>query len=126
MHDQPSTHELLEAVKGFIDTVATTKLSGHDAFHARVASNVLAIVLRELTLRPNAESNEAIRLLALLGSDGSEDTNHLNQLLSEAIRAGDLTPQTPGLLAHLKTTAIDQLKIDQPTYSGLKAAIEDL
>ena len=42
MHDAPSQKEMLTAVKAFIDDTAMPALKGHAAFHARVASNVLA------------------------------------------------------------------------------------
>jgi hypothetical protein len=46
----------------------------------------------------------------------------MNRDLCERIRDGRLDAATPGLFKHLKTTTIDQLSIDQPNYSGLKAA----
>ena len=59
MHDAPSAKELIEAVKSFIDKTAMVQLTGHAAFHARVASNALATVLRELEQRPEAEARRA-------------------------------------------------------------------
>ncbi|WP_255406573.1 hypothetical protein [Caulobacter sp. B11] len=32
-----------------------------------------------------------------------------------------MAPLDPGLLAHLRASLIDQIAIDQPTYSGLAA-----
>ena len=52
MHDQPSATELIGAVRDFLRNVAMKQLEGHAAFHARVASNVLDIVERELALGP--------------------------------------------------------------------------
>nr|WP_070959577.1 DUF6285 domain-containing protein [Hyphomonas sp. Mor2] len=122
MHDQPSVSELVQAVKNFIDETAGPNLKGHAAFHARVASNALATVLRDLDQRPANELEEASRLIALLGASDGADLESLNRELSDKIRSGDLTPETPGLLAHLKTTTIAQVEIDQPRYSGLKTA----
>lgn len=122
MHDQPSVSELVQAVKNFIDETAGPNLKGHAAFHARVASNALATVLRDLEQRPVQESDEAGRLIELLGADKGTDVGALNRKLSEQIRAGTLTPETPGLLEHLKATTIAQVEIDQPRYSGLKTA----
>lgn len=122
MHDQPTITELTQAVKDFLDTTVCPKLSGHDAFQARIASNVLAIVLRELERRPSAEAGETGRLALLLGENTEAGIERLNQGLADAIKNGKLNVKTPGLLGHLKTTAIEQLKIDQPGYSGLKAA----
>jgi hypothetical protein len=121
MHDAPSAKELIEAVKSFIDKTAAPQLTGHAAFHARVASNALATVLRELDIRPAAEAAEKARLESLLGTSG-ESVTALNQMLCEEIRAGRMDLSTEGLLSHLKTTTIDQLSVDQPGYSGLKTA----
>jgi len=122
MHDQPSVPELVQAVKNFIDHTAAPNLSGHAAFHARVASNVLATVLRDLEQRPGAEGLEKQRLLALLATSPDQSVDALNQDMSDKIRAGELTADTPGLLEHLKATTMAQVEIDQPRYSGLKAA----
>ncbi|MEQ9507383.1 MAG: DUF6285 domain-containing protein [Hyphomonas sp.] len=121
MHDAPSTKELIEAVKAFIDKTAAPQLTGHAAFHARVASNVLATVLRELEIRPAAEAAEVSRLQALLTASDT-DAGTLNIKLCDEIRSGRMDLSTEGLLSHLKSTTIDQLSVDQPGYSGLRSA----
>lgn len=120
MHDAPSQAEMIAAVKSFIDDTARPALSGHAAFHALIASNVLATVLREIEQRPKAESEELARLTALLGAGENETLTTLNGKLCELLRNGDMDLSTPGLLEHLKTTTFDQLSVDQPGYSGLK------
>ncbi|MEL7110280.1 MAG: DUF6285 domain-containing protein [Pseudomonadota bacterium] len=122
MHDQPSVAELVQAVKNFVDNSAAPNLTGHAAFHARVASNVLATILRDLEQRPGAEATERAGLLALLAADETSSTEMLNAELSQRIRDGDIKGETPGLLAHLKETTMAQVEIDQPRYSGLKTA----
>ena len=121
MHDAPSAKELIEAVKAFIDKTAAPQLTGHAAFHARVASNALATVLRELEIRPVAEAEEKARLETLLGTAG-DSANALNAQLCEAIRTGQMDLSTADLLPHLKSTTIAQLSVDQPGYSGLRSA----
>jgi hypothetical protein len=121
MHDAPSAKELIEAVKAFIDKTAAPQLTGHAAFHARVASNALATVLRELDIRPAAEAEEKARLESLLGVSG-EPVETLNRRLCEEIRSGRMDLSTSGLLPHLKSTTIGQLSVDQPGYSGLRSA----
>lgn len=123
MHDAPSTAELVEAVKRFIDDTAAPQLTGHAAFHARVASNVLGTVLRELAERPVAETGEKTRLVSLLDADPDASLEALNRELCERIRSGAADLSTPGLLEHLKTTTIAQLSVDQPNYSGLARAL---
>jgi len=122
MHNHPSIEELVAAVKSFVDETAGPQLTGHAAFHARVASNVLATVLRDLQQRPSAEAEERAGLLSLLGETNEENVDALNQMLSDRIRAGDMSVETSGLLAHLKRTTMAQVEIDQPRYSGLKNA----
>lgn len=122
MHDQPSVSELVQAVKNFIDETAGPNLSGHAAFHARVASNALATVLRDLQRRPADEAAETARLTELLNAAPDADLTTLNQTLSDRIKSGEFTLNSPGLLAHLKATAMAQVEIDQPRYSGLKTA----
>lgn len=122
MHDQPSVSELVQAVKNFIEQSAAPNLTGHAAFHARVASNVLATVLRDLEQRPQSESAERARLLDLLGGSADQSMKALNEALSARIKSGEMTPETPGLLSHLKATTIAQVEIDQPRYSGLETA----
>ena len=120
MHDAPSQKEMITAVKAFIDETAMPSLKGHAAFHARVASNVLATVLRELDIRPSAEAAERQRLAALLNADATATARDLNEQLCTLLERGDMDLTTPGLLEHLKTTTIDQLSVDQPAYSGLQ------
>jgi aminoglycoside phosphotransferase (APT) family kinase protein len=49
-HGRPTASELLEAVREFLTGQVMPATSGQLAFHARVAANVLGIVLRELEL----------------------------------------------------------------------------
>ncbi|MEL7545933.1 MAG: DUF6285 domain-containing protein [Pseudomonadota bacterium] len=123
MHNQPSPTELLSAVKSFIDDTAKPELTGHAAFHARVASNALAIVIRDLDSRAASEVAETARLQAILERSDEMNLDVLNKYLCDRIRAGELTINTPGLLSHLKATAIAQVEVDQPRYSGLKSAV---
>ncbi|MEL7454170.1 MAG: DUF6285 domain-containing protein [Pseudomonadota bacterium] len=104
---------------------AQPKLSGQARFHARVAANALDIVMRELEIRSSVEDEERQRLLALLQGDPSQNTAELTAALSASIRNGTIDETTPGVVEHLKSTAINQLNIDQPHYSGLRKAIED-
>jgi hypothetical protein len=122
MHDQPSVSELIEAVKSFIDDTAAPNLKGHAAFHARVASNALATVLRDLEQRPSAETQERAGLTTLLETDDNQSIEQLNRELSARIQSGVMTIETPGLIEHLKRTTMAQVEIDQPRYSGLKTA----
>jgi len=113
----PTAAELTEAVRRFLDEQAAPKLEGRDAFLAKVAANALAAVERELEQAPAAEAAARARLIALLGHDGSFEA--LNGELCDKLASGEFDLMTPGVLAHLKASTIDQVKIDQPAYSGL-------
>ena len=121
MSTKPSPAELIEAVRLFLKDTVRPQLEGHTAFHAKVAENALAIVERELAQGPAAEAAARARLQALLGTD-TGDTGGLTRQLCQAIRTGEMSLATPGLLDHLWVTAIDRLNIDQPKYSGLAIA----
>jgi hypothetical protein len=109
----PSGEEILAAVADWLDAHAKN-LSGSDAYFARVATNAIAIVRRELALGAVAEAEEIARLRQILGQDGTRAD--LNALLCDRLRAGSVDERTPGLLAHLKSTALRQIEIDQPSY----------
>lgn len=121
MMDKPTLAEIVTAVREFIETKAIPELTGHTAFHARVAANALAIAERELATGATTSQAELVRLKALLGRDGTVD--QLNRALAARIASGDITLETPGLAAHLKATTLDKVAIDQPSYSGFKSAV---
>jgi len=122
MYDRPSATQLVAAVRDFLEKVAQPQLSGHSAFHARVAANALAIVERELALAAEQDAAERERLCALLGSDGPLEAQ--NRELCRAIRTGEIALETPGLFEHLRATTLAKLAVDQPGYSGYKRALE--
>ena len=122
MHDRPSAAQLVAAVRDFLEKVAQPELRGHSAFHARVAANALAIVERELALGAEQDAAERERLCALLGRDDALEAQ--NRELCRAIRAGEITEDTPGLIEHLRATTLAKLAVDQPSYSGYRRAIE--
>jgi hypothetical protein len=117
MISHPTAAELTEAVRRFLDETVAPKLEGRDSFLAKVAANALAAVERELEQAPAAEAAACQRLAALLGHEGAFEA--LNAELCEKLEGGAFDLMTPGVLAHLKASTIDQVKIDQPGYSGL-------
>ena len=65
---------------------------------------------------------ERERLSALLGGEAPLEVQ--NRALCRAIRAGEITLDTPGLREHLRATTLAKLAVDQPSYSGYRRAIE--
>jgi uncharacterized protein DUF6285 len=123
MQDAPSAHELVEAVKSFLEEKAMVELKGHSAFHARVAANALGIVARELELGPQSREAELERLKALLRSDGPLED--LNAKLSDEIRQGRIGLETQGLVDHLRKTTLAKVAIDQPKYKAFQIARDE-
>ncbi len=123
MAGHPSMGELVAAVRAFLAGLAEgSALAGRDAFHAKVAANALAIVEREL-----AGEADAVEVAALTSychprfrEDDSEiEVATLRQTMCAAIRAGDLTVATPGLVDALIAATCARLAIDNPRYATL-------
>lgn len=114
--DQPSAADLVEATHEFLFDKVAPELKGFNAFQMRVALNVLKIVERELRLGPDAETRERAGLKALIGSDEG-DVGELNKKLCAAIRSGEITAETDGLMDHLWQSTLDKVAIDQPKYA---------
>jgi hypothetical protein len=121
MQDEPRPEEILTRVANFLKGPATRESGPHISFQIRVAANAIEICQRQMTLAPQAEADELARLQALLGVDGDLPT--LNRELALRIRAGRLTLETPGLADHLWATTMAKLAVDQPNYSGYRAAL---
>ena len=113
MISHPKTEELAESVRLWIDEIRPT-LDPRNAFLARVAANAMATIYRELTQGPAAETAAVGGMASVLGHDG--EFADLNSELCARIRAGELTRESPGLLAVLTVMARDQIAIDQPSY----------
>jgi hypothetical protein len=122
MQDPPTVDELLESTSTFLREVAVPQLSGHAAFHARVAANALELVRRELALGTQCVHAEQARLESLLNARGS--LTELNQLLCRRIAAGSLDLDTPGLADHLWATTLAKLAIDQPSYAPYRRTLD--
>ena len=121
MIEQPTALELVDAVIGFIETRAAPQLKDRDVFLARVAVNALLTLRREIEHGAAAEASATARLQDLMGEEG--DFASLNTALCQAIREGTIDITATALLAHMRASIIDQVQIDQPNYSGLKAAL---
>ena len=120
MSGHPSAAKLVEAVRGFLASVES-RLSGREAFHAKVAGNVLAIVERELRQQP--EAIETAALAAILGHDGAID--ELRAEACAAVREGRLSVETPGLVDTLIEATLARLAVDNPNFSTFRRLTEE-
>ena len=119
MSGHPSAADLVEAVHAFLQEIESS-LVGREAFHAKVAANVLGIVERELRQQP--ERIEANALVHILGHDAP-----LAELRAEAcaaLREGRLGTATPGLLDDLIAATLAKLAVDNPRYSTYRRLTE--
>ncbi len=108
-HDAPNAIELLEAVREWIDREVISSTDGRLRFHARVASNVLAMVEREIELGPAQVAAHEERLARLGVADDAE--------LAAAIRDRRLDDRADEVRAALADAVADKLAVANPTYS---------
>jgi ketosteroid isomerase-like protein len=105
MHGRPTAAELVGAVAGFLESDVRQATEGQVNFHARVATNVLRIVERELS-RDGAPANA----LAQLGfADEAQ--------LAAAIRDGQLDDRTEDVAAFLRALVQHRLAVAHPGYA---------
>jgi hypothetical protein len=118
--DMPRADELLISVRDFLREDVMAETSGRTQFLSRVAGNTLDIILRELALGTTHRDNELTRLQQLFASD--EELSALRWRLVNALREGSMSLENEELIAHLRTTVVNQIAIDQPKYTGFKTA----
>lgn len=122
MQDKPGPDELLGSVIDFLRETVVPQASPRTAFQARVAASALELVWRQMEFGAAGEEVEKQRLIGLLGAKGS--LAELNDQLADALAAGTLGLSTPGLVDHLRATTLEKLAVDQPQYSGYRAALQ--
>jgi hypothetical protein len=119
--DMPRIDELVTSVRDYLrnDVMGATK--GRTNFLARVAGNSLDIVLRDLAIGEKHRARQRERLRDILGESGDLET--LRRSLSLRLRDNAIALDHPGLAEYLREAVVNQIAIDQPTYSGLKTAL---
>ena len=118
--DMPSTGELVTSVRDFLRNDVMAETSGRSNFMARVASNSLDIVLRELAIGPEHQRLELARLRNLFDAEASLEA--LRWQLVQGLRAGTIRLDNAEVQYHLRQTVVNQIAIDQPKYTGFKTA----
>jgi Domain of unknown function (DUF6285) len=111
---KPEPTVLLDAAIDYLERELLPTLADYHRFQCRVTVNVLAQVRRELALASEQADAERARLEALLGHPGERDA--LNRELAARIRAGDIALDDPALLAHLRLSLIETLRINNPKW----------
>ena len=108
-HDVPSTAELVEAVREFLERDVMTATEGRVQFHTRVSINVLKMVERELELGDGQADAHAARLASLGVASERE--------LSDAIASGALDDRLAEVVAVVRATVADKLAVANPHYA---------
>jgi hypothetical protein len=109
-HDAPTTAELLESVREWLDHEVIPSSEGRTRFHARVAVNILGIVEREIELGPAHKIAHGARLERLGVAD--------DFALATAIRAGEFADRADELRAELLDSVLDKLAVANPRYTS--------
>ncbi len=123
MQDRPTTNELSDALKEFLEqeilpTISDARLK----FRVLVAMNALSMISREVTLEESNIQAEFSSLKSLLGQEVPNPesfsslkamTRELNTELSSRIRSGNL-PEN--VFAHLEEVTRAKLAITNPAY----------
>jgi hypothetical protein len=107
-HDRPTSAELVEAVREFLERDVMAATEGRVQFHTRVAINVLGMVQREIELGPAQAAAHAVRLRELGFADETE--------LAAAIRRGDLDDRYDEIKAAVFATVTEKLTVANPKY----------
>ncbi len=106
--------DMLAAIRAYLEGEILPGLKDAAWFNVKVAVNMLGIIERELRLGPELNAAETARLRSLLGGDGAPEV--LNRGLAQAIRDGALAIDDPRLLAHLRQSTADALRINNPHW----------
>ncbi|MEM9726840.1 MAG: DUF6285 domain-containing protein, partial [Pseudomonadota bacterium] len=105
--------ELAAALSDWATQAVIPAAQGRALFEARVARKALGILARGAQLSEEIAA-ERVSARARFGVTRAE--------LTEALRGGALTLETPGLLAHLRRDAALRIAVEQPRYAGALAA----
>ena len=109
-HDVPTSAQLIESVREWIERDVLTQTAGRLQFHARVAINCLAMVEREMALGPNQNRAHRDRLATLGMADDAE--------LAAAIRGGELDDRLAEVRKLVWASVLDKLAVANPRYLG--------
>jgi len=107
-HDAPTSAELLESVREWLDREVIPSSDGRMRFHARVAGNILGMVEREIEFGQTHEVEHRARLERLGVADDSA--------LAAAIRAGEFADRAEELRTELMDSVLDKLAVANPRY----------
>ena len=107
-HDMPTSRELVESVREWLERDVLTGTTGRLQFHARVAINVLAMVERELEDGAVQAATHQARLDQLGCADEVD--------LAARIRSGELDDRAAEVRELVWASVRDKLSVANPKY----------
>jgi hypothetical protein len=107
-HDPPSSGELVEAVREWIERDVVPATEGRLRFHARVAANILAMVERQMDVGVVQAAEHAGRLEAFGCVDDAD--------LSARIRSGEFDDRIDEVRAAVRASVEAKLRVANPGY----------
>ena len=107
-HDVPTSEQLVESVRDWLERDVIPGTPGRLQFHARVAVNVLAMVERELQMGEAQAAAHAVRLAQLGCADDAD--------LARRIREGDLDDRLAEVRELVWASVRDKLAVANPKY----------
>jgi hypothetical protein len=107
-HGVPTTGELAEALREFLERDVMPAVDGRLRFLARVAANVAAQIERDIALGPEYARAHAERLERIGAADDAA--------LSRAVRDGSLDDRMGDVVAAIRATVVDKLRVANPRY----------
>lgn len=108
LHGSPTSAELIEAVREWLERDVMSSTEGRLRFHARVAANMLATVERELALGADQEREHRDRL-ASLGMESDAE-------LATAIRNGELDDRLDEVRRVIRADVDARVAVANPKY----------
>jgi hypothetical protein len=107
-HDAPTSVQMVEAVREWLENDVMPAVEGRLNFHTRVAINMLAMVEREAVLGNQQETAHKARLEQLGALDDVE--------LARRIRDGECDASLKDVMLVLKDSIRDKLLVANPKY----------
>ena len=108
VHDVPSTGQLVEAVREWMERDVMTGTTGRLQFHTRVAINALSIVEREMKSGRGQSRRHQERLATLGVAHDAE--------LADAIRSGRLDDRIDDVAQVVRASVVDKVAVANPAY----------
>jgi hypothetical protein len=119
----PDAVDLLEVLRDHLAREVSPLLPPEQQFRLRIADRLLETLAREQAQGGAADARERAGLMRLLGEGGTGDagregaaTEALRAELARRIREEAIPTDSPELLAHLRATLADRLRIDNPRW----------